>query len=678
MNKKNEHGIVTKNKARLVAQGYSKEEGIDYDETFAPVARMEAIRIFLAFATYMNFIVFQMDVKSATRNGKLKEEVYVKQPLGFKSSEFPDYVYKLDKALYGLKQAAKACSSVKTPMVPPNNLGPDLAGKPVNETLYRGMIGSLMYLSATRPDIQFSTVLYARYQSNPKESHLIAVKRILRYLKGTPTLGLYYPKCSGFDLKGYSDSNYVGCNMDRKSTTGACQILSGKLVCWSAKKQQSVAMYSAEPEYVVAAGCCANILWMKSQLSDYDIHYKMVPIFCDNISAIAISNNLVLHSRTKHTDIRYWNGYLRKGRKTKPKRQNRTRNGKDCERQSQTEAKKSIKSKSQQKSPTCSKVQVNPEAKSRNMSLGDKMIRVDDDLYNLSIVEAEFPAKSLKMQLYLRMNFNANLKKVGLRDMALPPHEQILRFLRYEGLEFPDTDIADFKGRLARIHMKEVNRVPVFDFRGFPDLMAKGVSGRMLMEHRDEAGVSVFTSRSWRRMLDIRGPLVHELILEFFSTFRFGQAILDLDTLGTLQDPILRLCHRLIACSIVGRSQAPEKVTVMDLFYLRGMDVGSVNVPYLLARYLRLFAARRKSGAHIYGGQFVARLAEHFGLLTAEILGGLTVAMGPERQPDAAAGAPDNGEDAPIVNEGGQADPAPEQAPQQPPPPPPAHARTMP
>ncbi|GKD19683.1 hypothetical protein Tco_1208841 [Tanacetum coccineum] len=190
-------------------------------------------------------------------------------------------------------------------MIPPYNLGPYLAGKSSNETSYRGMIGSLMYLTATRTDIQFSTVLCVRYQSNPKESHLIAMKRILKYLKGTPTLSLYYPKCSGFDLKGYSDSDYAGCNMDRKSTPGACQILDGKLVCWSVKKQQSVAMSSAEAEYVVADGCCASILWIKSQLSNYDIHYKMVPIFCENTSAIAISNNPVLHSRTKHIDIIY-------------------------------------------------------------------------------------------------------------------------------------------------------------------------------------------------------------------------------------------------------------------------------------------------------------------------------------------------------------------------------------
>ncbi|GKA77403.1 hypothetical protein Tco_0783864 [Tanacetum coccineum] len=153
-------------------------------------------------------------------------------------------------------------SSVKTPMVPPNNLGPDLNGKSINETQFRGMIGPLMYLTASRHDIKFSTCLCVRYQANPKESYLIDVKRIFRYLKG-------------------------------------------KLMCWSAKKKQSVAMSLAEAKYVAAAGCCANILWMKSQLTDYDIIYEKVPIFCDNTSAIAISNNPVLHSRTKHIDIRY-------------------------------------------------------------------------------------------------------------------------------------------------------------------------------------------------------------------------------------------------------------------------------------------------------------------------------------------------------------------------------------
>ncbi|GKE12145.1 retrovirus-related pol polyprotein from transposon TNT 1-94 [Tanacetum coccineum] len=279
MEQEDELGTVIMNKARLVAQGFSQEEGTDYNETFALVAKMDAIRIFLAFAKYMNFIVFQMDVKSVFLNGKLKEEVYVKQPLGFESSEFPDYVCKLDKAFYGLKQESRACmmgelsyflglqikqddkgisicqekytrdllkkykifdsSSVKTSMVSPNNLGHDLIGK----------------------------------LSNPKESHIIDVKRILGVRERYSSVSLWYLKCSGFDLKGYSDSDYASCNMDKESTSSACQLLKGKL--------------------------------MKSQLSDYDIHYKMVPIFCDNTSAIAISSNLVLHSRTKHIDIRY-------------------------------------------------------------------------------------------------------------------------------------------------------------------------------------------------------------------------------------------------------------------------------------------------------------------------------------------------------------------------------------
>ncbi|GJX39504.1 hypothetical protein Tco_0252807 [Tanacetum coccineum] len=235
-------------------------------------------------------------------------------------------------------------------------------------------------------------------------------------------------------------------------------------------------------------------------------------------------------------------------------------------------------------------------------------------------------------------------------------------------LSFVDNDIIDMALPPPRIHRREVHGVPIFDFGGLPDLMAEGLSGRMLMEHRDEAGVILD--------LDTPGTLQFQLG-EARRHMSWRQFILALglhteeemrtagfDFLGItpsytlIRDLILRLCHRLIACSIAGRSQAPEKVTVTDLFYLRGMDVGSVNVPYLLARYLRLFAARRKSGAHISGGQFVARLAEHFRLLTVEILGGMT--------------------DAPIIDEGGQTDPAPEQAPQQPPPPSLATARTIP
>ncbi|GJR16848.1 retrovirus-related pol polyprotein from transposon TNT 1-94 [Tanacetum coccineum] len=208
--------------------------------------RLEAIRIFLAYAAYMGFKVYQKDVKRVFLNGKISEEVYVQQSHGFESSEFSNHVCKLDKALYGLKEAPRACASVKCLMLPPNNLGPDESRVSVNETLFRGMIRSLMYLTASRPDIQFSTCLCARYEANPKESYLVAVKRIFKYLKGTLNLGLWYPKGSGFDLKAYSD--YAGCNLDR--TTKA--------------------------EYVVAAGCVAQVLEIKSQLADYDVLYDKI------------------------------------------------------------------------------------------------------------------------------------------------------------------------------------------------------------------------------------------------------------------------------------------------------------------------------------------------------------------------------------------------------------------
>ncbi|KAJ9536611.1 hypothetical protein OSB04_un000212 [Centaurea solstitialis] len=409
-NKKDEHGTIVRNKARLVAKGYRQQEGIDYDQTFAPVARLEAIRMFLAYAAYKDFTVFQMDVKTAFLYGHLKEEVYVTQPEGFVDPDHPDYVYILDKALYGLKQAPRAwyeelstyllskgfkkgsvdstlfimkegdhivviqvyvddiifgstskdlckkfetimtqefkmsmmgeinfflglqvkqfsdgifinqskyifdllkkydmssCNSIGTPMAMGNKIGPDHEGKDVDLRTYRGMVGSLMYLTASRPDIMFATCVCARYQAKPKESHLAAVKRIFRYLKGTPYYGLWYPKGLGFELQAYSDADYGGCNMDRKSTSGHIQLLGNKLVSWASKKQQCVSTSTAESEYVAAASCCSQVLWMQTQLRDYGFVYKKIPIYCDSKSAIAISANPVQHSKTKHIDIRY-------------------------------------------------------------------------------------------------------------------------------------------------------------------------------------------------------------------------------------------------------------------------------------------------------------------------------------------------------------------------------------
>nr|GEX11007.1 ribonuclease H-like domain, reverse transcriptase, RNA-dependent DNA polymerase [Tanacetum cinerariifolium] len=275
-NKKDERGIVIKNKAILVAQGHTQEEGIDYDEVFAPVARIEAIRLFLAYASFKDFVVYQMDVKSIFLYGRIEEEVCVCQPPGIEDPNFPDKVYKVEKALYGLHQALRACQdkyvtevlklfdflNVKTAstlMASNNPLNKDEEAKDVDVHLYISMIGSLMYLIASRPNITFAVSAYARFQVNPKTPHLHAVKRIFRYLKGQPKLGLWYPKHSPFDLKAYSDSDYVGASLDRKSTTGGCQFLGKRLISWQCKKQTIVANSTTKAEYVVAANCYGQV-----------------------------------------------------------------------------------------------------------------------------------------------------------------------------------------------------------------------------------------------------------------------------------------------------------------------------------------------------------------------------------------------------------------------------------
>nr|GEW54584.1 retrovirus-related Pol polyprotein from transposon TNT 1-94 [Tanacetum cinerariifolium] len=274
-NKKDESSLVIRNKARLVAVGYSQQEGIDYDETFEPVARIEAIRLFLAYAAHKDFTVYQMDVKTSFLNVILKEEEYVGQP------------------------------PVPTPMVEQAKLKLDLVEKLVDHTDYHSMIGSLMYVTSSRLDIMFATCMCARYQANPNEHHVSAVKRIFCYLKWTINLGLWYPKDPGFDLTAYSDADHAGCHLDRKSTSGSAQFLDDKLVCWSSKKQNCVSISTAESEYVAVSSCCAQVLWMRTQLTDYGFFYDKVPIYCDSTSTIAILCNPVQHTRTKHIDVRY-------------------------------------------------------------------------------------------------------------------------------------------------------------------------------------------------------------------------------------------------------------------------------------------------------------------------------------------------------------------------------------
>ncbi|GKD34213.1 putative ribonuclease H-like domain-containing protein, partial [Tanacetum coccineum] len=377
-NKRDERSIVVKNKARLVAQGHRQEEGIDYDEVFAPVARIEAIRLFLAFASYMGFLVYQMDVKSAFLYGTIEEEVYVHQPLGFVDPAHPNKVYKVVKALYGLHQAPRAwyetlssfllengfrlgtidktlfikknksdimlvqfyvddiifgstkksmCDefeevmhkrfqmssmgeltfflglqvkqqtdeifisqdeyvadvlkkfdfcSIKTATTPIESNKPlvkDEDGVEVYVHEYRSMIGSLMYLTTSRPDIMFVVCACVRFQVTLKVSYLHVVNRIFRYLKHQPKLGLWYPRDSSFELEAFLDSDYVGASPDRKLTTDGCQFLGRRLISWQCKKQTIVANSTTEAEYVAAAHCCGQ--------------------------------NPVYHSRTKHIEIRH-------------------------------------------------------------------------------------------------------------------------------------------------------------------------------------------------------------------------------------------------------------------------------------------------------------------------------------------------------------------------------------
>ncbi|GJY75571.1 retrovirus-related pol polyprotein from transposon TNT 1-94 [Tanacetum coccineum] len=325
-NKLDENGVVSRNKARLVAQGYNQQEGIDFDETYAPVARLESIRILLAYACAHDFKLFQMDVKSAFLNGFINEEVYVAQPPGFVDFEKPNHVFKLKKALYGLKQAPKAwydrlkaflLDHMYTMGLVDNTLFTkkkdshiiivqiyvddiifgstcqdlcDDFSKIMHDEFEMSMMGELNFflglqikqfedgiffnqskyvkeillnLTASRPDIMFSVCLCARFQETPKTSHLEAVKRIFHYIKG------------------------------------CC------LTSWMSKKQTALAISTTEAEYMSGGKACQQALWMKQALVDYEVKLNDVHVLCDNKGAIDLSNNHVLHSRTKHIEIRH-------------------------------------------------------------------------------------------------------------------------------------------------------------------------------------------------------------------------------------------------------------------------------------------------------------------------------------------------------------------------------------
>nr|GEU99656.1 retrovirus-related Pol polyprotein from transposon TNT 1-94 [Tanacetum cinerariifolium] len=349
--KLDEYGDVLKNKARLVAKGYRQEEGIDFEESFAPVAHIEAIRIFITNAASKNMTIYQMDVKTAFLNGELKEEVYVSQPEGFVDSDHPTHVYRLKKALYGLKQAHWAwydtlswfllnnnffkgavdptlftrkigkhillvqiyaddiifastdpkacifvnqskfgleilkkfamdsCDPVDTPMVNRLKLDEDPLGIPVNQIRFRSMVRSLMYLTASRPDLVFVVCMCDRYQASPTKNHLEALKRVFQYLRGTINWGLWYLKDTTMALTAYANAAHAGCQGTRRSTSGSAQFFGDKLVSWSLKKQKSTTISTTEAEYIAMFGCCAHILWMRSELTDYGFVFNKIPLY---------------------------------------------------------------------------------------------------------------------------------------------------------------------------------------------------------------------------------------------------------------------------------------------------------------------------------------------------------------------------------------------------------------
>jgi hypothetical protein len=191
------------------------------------------------------------------------------------------------------------------PMSTTTALDADEEGEHVDHKEYRSMIGSLLYLTATRPDIQFSVCLCTRFQLSPRTSHRQAVKQIFRYLRLTPDFGLWYSTSSSLALHSFSDVDFAGCQLDRKSTSGTCQFLGYSLVFWSSRKQSSVAQSTTEAEYIAAASCCSQLLWITYTMSDFCEEYTHLPLQCDSTSAISVAKNPMLHSKTKHIEVRY-------------------------------------------------------------------------------------------------------------------------------------------------------------------------------------------------------------------------------------------------------------------------------------------------------------------------------------------------------------------------------------
>ncbi|KAL8116545.1 hypothetical protein AgCh_022897 [Apium graveolens] len=275
-NKKDEDGNIIRNKARLVAQGYNQQEGIDYDETYAPVARLEAIRILMVFAAHKKFKLYQMDVKSAFLNGYLKEEVYVKQPPGFIHEKYPNYVYKLKKSVYGLRQSPRCWYERLSQFLMNNGF---IHGLQINQS----NVGIFIHQGKYIKDL---LKRFALDHVSPKSTPMSTSVKLTEDEQGTPV-----------DVTKFRDADYAGSQVDRKSTSGACEFLGDCLVAWHSKKQTSVALSTAEREYIAAGSCCAQILWTQQTLQDFGSKRQRVGNFEPEVSSGTTDSSFERHAK---------------------------------------------------------------------------------------------------------------------------------------------------------------------------------------------------------------------------------------------------------------------------------------------------------------------------------------------------------------------------------------------
>lgn len=406
--KQNPEGKVERYKARLVARGYSQTYGIDYDETFAPVAKMNTVRILISCAANFGWPLHQLDVKNAFLHGDLQEEVYMEIPPGLSTPGTVGKVCRLRKSLYGLKQSPRAwfdrfrqavcsmeykqcngdhtvfykhskqqitilavyvddiiitgdneeeigrlkkclgkafevkdlgqlkyflgievarskrgialsqrkytlellsdmgmlgCRAAPTPIEQNHKLTAQM-GEQVNKAKYQQLVGKLLYLCHTRPDITYAVSVVSRYMHDPRSGHLDAVYRIMRYLKGSPGMGLWFKSNGHLNVDGYSDADWASCLDDRRSTSGYCVFVGGNLVSWRSKKQPVVSKSTAEAEYRAMSQGLSEMLWVRGLLLELKVlRQDPLNVWCDNKSAISIANNPVQHDRTKHVEI---------------------------------------------------------------------------------------------------------------------------------------------------------------------------------------------------------------------------------------------------------------------------------------------------------------------------------------------------------------------------------------